>query len=180
MTGPLVLAAALAGVGLAALAGYQLLRRREDRRWGELLAIDAGRPVTLRSERYRLCGRPDVLRRGSDGSVVPVEVKHRPLPARGPFRSHSVQIAAYCLLVEETTGRAPPFGILRYDDGEAVVPWTAERRAEIVALLRELAGPYAGRADPSPAKCAGCRWSPECSASLAPAAQPRGRVLRAM
>ena len=56
----------LAAVGIVVfLAGLASLRRRAiDRRWGELAAIDAGRPASLRSERYRrLDAQPDIRSR---------------------------------------------------------------------------------------------------------------------
>jgi CRISPR-associated exonuclease Cas4 len=163
----LVAALLVAGAGCV-LAGAAVLRRRsEDRRLGRLLAVDAGRPATLRSERYRLAGRPDLLRQRRDGSVVPIELKHRPAPRHGPFPSHVLQVAAYCLLVEETTGRTPPFGVLRYSDREIVVPFDGPLRAQLLSTIAAVAGPYDGRADPSPAKCAGCPWSPTCDASAA-------------
>lgn len=159
---------ALAGVA-SLLAGATSLRRRaRDRRLGELVAVDAGRPVTLRSPRYRLVGRPDLLRRRPDGSLVPVELKHRPAPSGRPFPSHVVQLGAYCLLLEESTGRPPPFGVLRYTDREVVVRWDEGTRTRVLGALDAVSGPYDGRADPSPAKCAGCVWSPSCDASLAP------------
>jgi len=164
-----IVPAVLAVAGLASvLAGIVSLRRRSrDRRLGELVAVDAGRPLTLRSPRHRLAGRPDLLRRLPDGALVPVELKHRTSPAGRPFPSHLVQLGAYCLLVEEATGRPPPFGVLRYTDREVTVPWGGNARARVLAALDAVAGPYDGRADPSPAKCAGCSWSPSCDASLA-------------
>jgi len=159
----------VAALGLLVLVGggLSLRRRAADRRLGELTAVDVGRSVTLRAERYRLAGRPDALRRRSDGTLVPVELKHRPAPRRGPFRSHTVQLAAYCLLVEETTGRSPPFGVLRYSDAEVVVPYDRRLRDELLAVLESSRRPYDGQADPTPAKCRGCPWSPTCDASLA-------------
>ena len=163
------LLAGLALVGLAcAIAGaLSLARGARERRLGSLVAVDAGRARTLVSERYRLAGRPDALRQRPDGTWVPVELKHRPAPARGPFRSHEVQLAAYCLLVEATTGRPPPFGVLRYADREVIVRWDDAARRRVLAVRSSVAAPYDGRADPSPAKCAGCVWSPRCDASLA-------------
>lgn len=165
----LSVALVLAVVGAATvLAGAGSLRHRStERRLGELVAVDPGRAVTLRSARYHLVGRPDALRRRPDGTLVPVELKHRAAPRRGPFASHVVQLGAYCLLVEEATGRAPPFGILRYDDREVELPWDARLRAHVVTTVNAVLGPYDGRAEPSPAKCAGCPWSPSCDASLA-------------
>jgi CRISPR-associated exonuclease Cas4 len=160
---------ALAAVGLGlAVAGVAPLRRRQgDRALGSLEAIDAGRARTLRSVRYRLAGRPDALRRAPDGSLVPVELKHRPAPRRSPYRSHRIQLLAYCLLVEEETGRAPPFGVLRYRDRDVRLRWDRAARAELLSVLSEATAPYDGGADPSPGKCAGCRWAPGCDASLA-------------
>ena len=159
------LGVAALGLGVAAVAARGLLTRRRERSTGALVAIDAGSPATLRSPRYRLVGRPDVLRRLGDGRVVPVERKSRAAPLHGPPPSHRVQVAAYCLLVEETTGVPPPYGILRYGDGgEFRVPWTPAARAELLRLRASLDRPYDGRATPSPAKCARCGWRRACDA----------------
>jgi CRISPR-associated exonuclease Cas4 len=155
----------VAGIVVAATALRGLLARRHDRLLGSLVAVDAGAPALLRSERYRLSGRPDVLRRLRDGRVVPVELKSRTTPTHGPPRSHLVQVAAYCLLVEETTGAPPPFGVLRYSDGgEFRVPWDRSAREELLRLRAELDRPYDGRATPSRAKCARCPWRAVCDA----------------
>jgi CRISPR-associated exonuclease Cas4 len=155
----------LLGVLLAAVALRLLSDRRRDRAAGALVAIDAGAPMTLRSERYRIAGRPDELRRLPDGRLLPIELKSRASPPAGPPRSHLVQVWAYCLLVEETTGRAPPYGLVRYSDGgEFRIAWDRAARAELLALRAELDRPYDGRATPSRAKCARCRWAPGCDA----------------
>ncbi len=156
-----------AGVVAFAAGAVSLARGRAERRLGSLVSVDVGPSRALRSERYRLVGRPDAVRRRPDGTFVPVELKHRPYPAGGPFPSHTIQLAAYCLLLEEATGRAPAFGVLRYDDREVIVPWDAPLRRRLLALLVEVRAEYDGRADPAPAKCAGCSWSPECTASRA-------------
>jgi len=162
---PLVLG--LAGVVVAVAGAVSLRRRAVDRRLGELVAIDAGRAATLRSSRYRLAGRPDVLLRAADGTLLPVELKHRPAPAAGPFPSHLVQLGAYCLLVEEATGRSPPFGVLRYTDREVRVAWDPGLRARVIGTLDHVRETYDGRAEPTPGKCRGCVWSDRCDASLA-------------
>jgi len=166
MSGVLWVLLAAGGV-LLALGARSLVVGRADRRYGRLVAVDAGAGVTLRSERYRLVGRPDVLRRRRDGALVPIELKRGRAPAWGAYPSHVVQVGVYCLLIEETSGRAPPFGVVRYGDREVVVPWDADARRSILELRRRVAGPYDGRADPSPAKCGGCVWSPTCDASAA-------------
>jgi len=157
---------AVVGLALAAWALRALGERRQDAARGRLVAVDAGRSITLRSERYRLAGRPDELRRLTDGRLVPVEFKSRATPARGPPPSHIAQVRAYCLLVEESTGVAPPYGLLRYADGEFRVRWDPRARAELLALRDELHAPYDGRATPSPARCARCPWFWVCDARV--------------
>lgn len=165
MTPLLALGIAALGIALLAGAAVALARRRREAALGALVAIDAGAPVTLRAERYRLVGRPDALRRLADGRLVPIELKSRAAPPRGPPTSHVVQVAAYCLLVEETTGTAPPFGVLRYGDGvEFRVPWDAAARTGVLRWRAAMDRPYDGRASPAPGKCAHCGWRNVCDA----------------
>jgi CRISPR-associated exonuclease Cas4 len=154
--------AALVVIGVAAWA---LARRSEALRWGTPVAIDDGRarPVSLIDPRLGLAGRPDEIRRLPDGRSIPVEVKSRAAPHGSVYPSHRVQVEAYALLLETTTGRPPPYGILTYRDGVPVrVPWNSAARAEVLAVLAQVRGPYDGRASPSPGKCAGCRWRERC------------------
>ena len=156
-------------VGLVALVVLGLSIRawaalRRDRELGALRSIDVGaRPATLYADRWGLSGRPDIVRTLPDGRSVPVEIKSRAKPGGGPPRSHRVQVAAYCLLLEETTGVAPPFGVLRYADGrEWRLPWDAAARGEVLELLGAVRQRYDGRATPSPARCARCPWRLGC------------------
>ena len=144
------------------IRAWALLRR--DRRWGSLTSIDVGpRSPTLYAPRWGLSGRPDVVRTLPDGRSVPVELKSRATPAGGPPRSHRVQVGAYCLILEETTGRAPPFGVLRYGDGqEWRLPWDGPARAEVLDVLAQVRQRYDGRATPSAARCAHCPWRLGC------------------
>jgi CRISPR-associated exonuclease Cas4 len=169
LTAPVLVAGVVAvvGVALAAWALRTLSQCRDDNARGRLVAVDAGRPATLRSDRYGLVGRPDELRRLQDGRVVPVEFKSRATPPRGPAPSHVVQVRAYCLLVEETTGLVPPYGVLRYSDGEFRVRWDDRARGELLSVRAELLRPYDGRATPSRARCARCPWFLACDARAA-------------
>jgi CRISPR-associated exonuclease Cas4 len=160
----------LVGALLVLAAARSLARRAREARYGSLVSVDerAGSGPLLRSDRYRLSGRPDELRRIPDGRLVPIEFKSRTTPRTGVPRSHRIQVAAYCLLVEETTGRSPPYGVVRYGDGgEARVRWDDAARAEVVALRGELDRPYDGRATPSMARCARCPWRDVCDARAA-------------
>jgi len=161
----LPLAVVAIGLGVTAAALRGLSARHRDRRYGSLVAVDAGAPVTLASSRYGLRGRPDLLRRGADGRLVPIELKSRTAPSGGPPFSHLVQVWAYCLLVEESEGRPPPYGVLRYSDGaEFRVRWDRPARERLLGLRAEIARPYDGRATPSRAKCARCAWNRVCDA----------------
>ncbi|MFY9716704.1 MAG: PD-(D/E)XK nuclease family protein [Thermoplasmata archaeon] len=160
-----LLPAVVVGSLVVGLSVRELVRRHREARWGSLAAIDAGRSETLRSDRYRLVGRPDVLRRSSDGRRIPIEIKRRAAPRAGPFRSHVVQVWAYCLLLEEIDGRSPPFGVVRYSDREYQVPWDSAARSELLAIRRAVDVPYDGRATPSPGRCGGCRWAFGCDAA---------------
>ena len=74
--------------------------------------VGAGRELArpLYARRYGLTGKPDYLiERG--GAQIPVEVKPG-RRAQQPYDSDLMQLAAYCALVEETSGRAPPYGLL--------------------------------------------------------------------
>jgi CRISPR-associated exonuclease Cas4 len=154
-----------AGVLMLAGGGAALWGSHQQRRSGGLLGTDlpSRRGTRLRSSRLRIAGRPDELRVLRDGRWVPVELKSRSTPRPGPPPSHRVQIGVYCLLVEETTGRPPPYGVLRYGDGaEFRIEWTPEFRNQILDLRREIAAPYDGRALPSPARCSRCAWRLSC------------------
>ena len=156
----------LVGIGVAAWAIRTGSIRWRESRYGRLVAVDAGRPMTFRSERYRMQGKPDAVRQQRDGRLIPIELKSRSSPSTGPARSHTVQVWAYCLLIEESTGRAPPFGVLRYADREYRIPWNSESRRALLALRAELDRPYDGRATPSPQKCPRCAWVNVCDARV--------------
>lgn len=165
----LALALVVVGGAAALLAARALLLRGRERRHGRLVAVDRpGEGAPLRSDRYRLVGRPDALRRLPDGRYVPVELKRRATPSRGPLPSHATQVEVYCLLVEETTSVAPPYGVLRYGDGgEFRIPWDLAARRRVLALRARVGGRYDGRATPSTAKCRHCAWRDSCDARAA-------------
>ena len=82
---------------------------------GEVIYSDLDRPAQpLYSRSLALSGKPDYLVRDKKGSVIPVEIKSG--RAIQPHRGHIMQLAAYCLLVEENYNVAVPYGILVYAD----------------------------------------------------------------
>src|SRR5207248_1150561 len=76
--------------------------------------------------------------------IIPVEVKSRAAPPE-PYPSHVMQLAAYCLLVEDVLGASAPYGFIHYRDQTFRVDFTAPLRAELLRLLNEMrtAAPFA-------------------------------------
>ena len=49
-----------------------------------------------------------------------------------------MQVAAYCLLVEETNARTPPFGVLRYRNQSFRIDFTPELRERLLDMIGEM------------------------------------------
>lgn len=163
----------LALLALAAWLRARHLHRRSGLPSGQLLSTDTGtwrRPERpLFSVCYRLTGRPDYLIR-EGGQVVPVEVKSGPCPS-APYLSHRLQLAAYCLLVEDEYGQAPPYGLIKYRDGIFTVDYTPQLRSQLLATLAEMHSLLNADDLPpnhaSPNRCRRCGYRTRCGRSLA-------------
>ena len=159
-------------LGLLLLWLAQRGRARSGLPQGRVVYSDTGgwdrleRP--LFSREHQLTGKPDYL--VADGAdVIPVEVKSGRAPAQ-PYTSHVLQLAAYCLLVEECYGRQPPYGIVRYDDRTFEVDYTPELEAELLEVLEEmradLADGDAARSHDDPRRCRACGYSQHCDQAI--------------
>ena len=161
LTTVLLLAAAV----VLALASLVLFRRFGIA--GRVVASDSGvarRTRVLRSPRYGLSGKPDYLVE-ERGRLVPVELK----PTRrsqSPWLRDVVQLAAYCLLLEETEPRFAGYGYLRYAERTFRIEFTESLRAELLRTLAALRADLAAAdVDPShneAARCARCPLVPVC------------------
>lgn len=94
-------------------------------------------PQVLKSETYGVIGKPDYILRLRNGSVVPVEVKPTRRAAT-PYTSDIMQLAAYCLLLEDVTGVAPPYGLLRYAEQTFQIDWDDALRDDLLQILDEM------------------------------------------
>jgi CRISPR-associated exonuclease Cas4 len=115
-----------------------------------------------------LTGKPDYLVE-ENGFLIPVEVKSSRAPNL-PHDSHIYQLAAYCLLVERTYAKRPPYGILRYRDKTFSIDFTRELQHELEDLLdtihnQEKRG-EANRSHQEPARCAHCGYRSFCNQRL--------------
>ncbi len=120
----------------------------------------------LISEERRLVGKPDYLL--DDGEyIIPVEVKSAPLPRSGnPYPGHVLQLAAYCLLVEDVYGKRPPYGYIRYRDKMVRVPYTDEMRSLLLEALSAMQAAATAstvpRSHQEPWRCAKCGLAYAC------------------
>jgi len=103
---------------------------------GEIKYVDnlEKKSKLLKSEKYKLRGKPDLILE-KDGYPIPVEVKTGRVP-EGPFFSHILQIAVYCLLVEEDMGEKPPYGIIRYGETEFDIEYDEDLKKLLLEKLK--------------------------------------------
>ena len=161
----------LVALALLVLGASRRMRVESGLPSGRVLGSDVGtskKGKPLYSARYGLSGTPDYLVETEDG-VVPVEVK----PSRTekePRESHLLQVLAYCLLVEETTGKRPPYGLLRYSSDTFKVNYDRETRAQLLSVIEEMRGAAiqreVHRSHEVPGKCWGCVYKSVCEESL--------------
>jgi CRISPR-associated exonuclease Cas4 len=144
---------------------------------GEVVYSDTGAwqrvEKPLVSRRYGLVGKPDYLVRagqGREAALVPVEVKSRRRPAAPP-ENHLLQLATYCLLVEEVHQQRPPYGLLHYADATLQIAYTEELRQAVLAAAAELRAARTAadvhRNHTDPARCRGCGYRHACGEALA-------------
>lgn len=134
---------------------------------GELVYEDAdGQGESLSSSAFPLIGKPDYIVRLRDGRPVPVELKLNVQDATAPYANHQIQVAAYCLILEDYFEQAPTHGILRYADREFTVEYTPAMRRKVIRLLEQMA--LCSAQEPPPlarqrvAKCRVCTFQPVC------------------
>jgi CRISPR-associated exonuclease Cas4 len=139
---------------------------------GEVVYSDTGSWRKVEKPLYDaqsgLTGRPDYLVE-DQGLLIPIEVKSGRAPSL-PYDSHIFQLAAYCLLVERTYGKRPPYGILRYRDRTFTIEFTSELENDLEALLVEIRQQErrgeADRSHQEPARCARCGFHSYCNQRL--------------
>jgi CRISPR-associated exonuclease Cas4 len=150
------------------------LRRESGLPAGRLIYADApGRDwhspaKPLYSAPHNLAGKPDYLVKTAKG-IIPVEVKSAHAPEI-PYLGHILQLAAYCLLVEDTMGRAPPHGLLKYADALYEVDFSPELRRELLDTLVDIRQAHlaenVNRSHRQPNKCVACGFRHVCDEAL--------------
>jgi CRISPR-associated exonuclease Cas4 len=133
----------------------------DTRVWGQvekpLFASDIG-----------LTGKPDYLVE-QNGRIIPVEVKSGRAPA-APYDSHIFQVAAYCLLVEKSMGKRPPYGIIHYSDRDFAVDYTPELEFALMDILADMSRDETrsnvNRSHEQEVRCRRCGFREQCDQSL--------------
>lgn len=122
----------------------------------------------LYSEKLGLRGRPDYILK-KNGDIVPVEVKTGRVP-RGPLFSHILQLAAYCLLVEDKYKKPPPYGIIKYSGVQHKIEYNDKLKNTLDSKLDEMKkiieSGEAHRNHNRATKCKGCSRREECPEKL--------------
>jgi CRISPR-associated exonuclease Cas4 len=146
------------------------LRRRSGLR-GRVVASDSvvSRPSrVLRSARHGIAGKPDYLVE-EHGRIVPVELK----PSResnSPWLRDVVQLAAYCLLLEEVEPRFAGYGYLRYANRTFRIDFTPRVRRELLRTIADMrADLVATDVSPNhhdPRRCARCMLVRVCGRAV--------------
>ncbi|MDX1664479.1 MAG: Dna2/Cas4 domain-containing protein [Candidatus Promineifilaceae bacterium] len=140
---------------------------------GSVIYTDTGtwyrQQEALYAPTLQLVGKPDYLVEEADGTIIPVEIKSSAAPD-SPYPGHVLQLAAYCLLVDEAYGLRPDYGIIQYRDHAFAVSFTDEMEADILDLLAEMrADRFARDVDRDHdnwRKCRGCGFNEICAQSL--------------
>jgi len=146
------------------------LKRNKHNVVGEISYVDmkTTRPEMLISRTHCISGRPDFILQ-QDGISIPVEAKTGLIP-RGPLFSHIVQVAAYCVILEDINGKAPTHGILRYGSIDHEVEYTTDLKKLVLEKAADIrAATKSGGAHRNhnrPSKCRGCSRRAVCPERL--------------
>lgn len=116
-----------------------------------------------------LRGRPDQIVI-VDGEFIPVEQKTGRIP-KSPHRSHKMQVLAYLHLVEISTKRPTPYGVLRYGNEDLhQISWDEENKDLLLDAIAEvqrlMVQGNAKRNHNRPGKCKNCSRNYACPDAL--------------
>lgn len=120
-----------------------------------------------------LTGKPDYLVE-QRGCLIPVEVKTS-RSSQVPFDTHIYQLAAYCILVEYTYDKRPPYGILHYTNGAKqektfAIDFTAALEQEVLEVVEAMQADSRRkeleRSHEIPRRCERCGYRAVCDQAL--------------
>ena len=126
-------------IGFILLIVFQRQRRKLGSLTGDLVYQDSTtKPgALLQAKSIPLRGKPDAIRKEND-QYIPLEIKTGKTP-REPYINHTMQLMAYCLLIQEHYGERPQGGIIKYPEREFKVAYTKEAEEAVRQLVKEIA-----------------------------------------
>ncbi|MFA5102951.1 MAG: CRISPR-associated protein Cas4 [Candidatus Thermoplasmatota archaeon] len=138
---------------------------------GLILYSDLNVPAApLFSKRFRLAGKPDYIVQ-KENQYIPVEVKSGKGPH--PHQSQVLQLAAYCQILEDTTGAFIPEGILVYNNVPYTIRFDPKLRFELESVMKtmraSLRSGVTKRNHHEPGRCHHCSMKRFCTENLADA-----------
>jgi CRISPR-associated exonuclease Cas4 len=118
---------------------------------------------------YDLAGKPDYVIH-KNGSWIPVEVKSMRAPLL-PYSSHVLQLAAYCLLIEQTKNIRPSHGILHYRDRTFAIEYNDDLKKKLIDKLVQMRKYDQKREGPPrshelPTRCRSCGYRSHCDDAI--------------
>jgi CRISPR-associated exonuclease Cas4 len=115
-----------------------------------------------------LTGKPDYVV-DQKGYLLPVEVKSLWAPST-PYDSHILQLGAYSLLIERSTGKRPPYGILKYRNRSFAIDFTHSLENSVIetveAIRRQKNRSQTFRSHEEARRCAHCGFRNNCDQRL--------------
>ena len=137
---------------------------------GEILYSDAdAMGDVLVSEKHGLVGKPDYIISRA-GELIPVERKSRLITSSRPYDGEILQLAAYCILVEESFGVTVKRGQLRYPNRSIEIAFDATLRTKLLMSIRAIQEASVAKDVPrchdSATRCQRCGFAQVCSDSL--------------
>ena len=168
------------------MAGLLLLRARSLHEQGglpggKIIYTDTGtwfrNDEPLHSIEFRLVGKPDYLVQQENGEIIPVEIKSGDAPET-LWPGHILQLAAYCLLVEDVYGVRPPFGILQYSDQAFTVEYSLDLEQDLFSIMEEMRKDHkeedVERSHDDVMKCRSCGFNERCEQVIVEEYVPAG------
>jgi CRISPR-associated exonuclease Cas4 len=125
-----------------------------------------GQAEYLFSRQFPLIGKPDYIIQLPDGRPLPIELRLGVEEAKAPYSHHVIQIAAYCLILEDYFEEAPTHGLLRYAHQDFTIEYTPSLRKKVIKLLDDM-GYMNEHEQPiltkqRVSKCRACAFQPIC------------------
>jgi len=132
---------------------------------GLILYSDLNVPAApLFSRRSRLTGKPDYIVR-KENQCIPVEVKSG--KGAHPHQSQVLQLAAYCQILEDTSGVFVPEGILVYNNIPYTIRFDPKLRFELESVMKtmraSLRSGVVKRNHHEPGRCHHCSMKQYCT-----------------